>query len=84
MTHNAENDALDAVSMEGYHNMAGTLIRVEAVLTEWGVLASDGDFVDDDDFAEAIRESGAWRLARDLRSALGVTDSPTPPGRLDA
>ena len=47
-----------------------TVARVVAVLAEWGAVASDGDFVDDEDFAEAIRDSGAWRLARDLRAAL--------------
>lgn len=52
--------------------------QLRAVLTEWGVLAQDGDFVDDDDFAEAIRDSGAWRLARDLRAAL--TTPPTTEG----
>lgn len=37
--------------------------RVEAALDEWGM-------DDDDNFAEAIQESGAWRLARDIRAAL--------------
>lgn len=46
------------------------LARVVAVLTEWGALASDDDEPSDEDFAEAVHESGAWRLARDLRKAL--------------
>lgn len=48
-----------------------TLDRVRAVLGEWGLdLASPSGTDDDEDFAEAIRDSGAWRLARDLRNAL--------------
>ncbi len=46
------------------------LARVVAVLAEWGAVVSDGDEASDEDFAEAIHESGAWRLARDLRKAL--------------
>lgn len=59
----AERDTLRAV-VEG----------LRGVLTEWGVLAQDGDFVSDDDFAEAIRDSGAWRLARELRALLPAED----------
>lgn len=56
MSAEAERDAL-----------AARLAAVERVLTEWGAL-DDGGF--DSDFAEAIQESGAWRLSRDLRAAL--------------
>lgn len=40
------------------------LAKVEQTLNEWGAFDDDGEF------AEAIRDSGAWRLARDLRAAL--------------
>jgi hypothetical protein len=45
------------------------LARVRAVLEHWGVPAGpEVGFAED--FAESIHESGAWRLARDLRAAL--------------
>lgn len=46
--------------------------RVLAVLHDWCVSTVDGGFVGDEDFAEAIHDSGAWRFARDLRAALAT------------
>ena len=57
------------------------LAKVGEVLTEWGALSADGDFVgsieDGEDFAEAIQESGAWRFVRDLRAALASVPEPS-------
>lgn len=47
---------------------------IRTVLTTWGVLTNEDDDSDRDDaFHEAILDSGAWRLARDLRAALNPT-----------
>lgn len=63
----------DAESTDGPADKSA-LDRVRAVLDEWGlVLEGAGGITEDEDFAEAIRDNGAWRLARDLRAAL------TPP-----
>jgi hypothetical protein len=40
-----------------------------ALFDEWGMASIDGTPFDED-FAEAIQENCAWRLARDLRVAL--------------
>jgi heme oxygenase len=47
---------------------------VEAVLAECGMSSVD-DMNFEEDFAEAVRENGAWRLARDLRKALGKDEA---------
>lgn len=57
---------------------AEALQAVTAVLVEWGALSADESPASDDDFAEAIHDSGAWRLARDLRAALDLTGSSEP------
>lgn len=49
---------------------------VRALADEWGISSTDGGFVGDADFAEALRESGAWRFARDLRRALDGEATP--------
>ena len=43
--------------------------KLRAVLDDWG-LTGDGE----DEFAEAVRESGGWRFRRDLLAALDETD----------
>lgn len=62
----------DAVSalLDQRHRLRTALDEVRALAEEWGIVARDGDFVGDEDFDEAIRENGAWRFARDLRTAL--------------
>lgn len=45
------------------------LERVRKVLSDWGMnLNDEDDFAEG--FVEEIQESGAWRLARDLRLAM--------------
>lgn len=53
------------------------LDRVLRVLDKWGIdLADERSTLDQgEDFTEAIREDGAWRFVRDMRSALVI-----PPG----
>lgn len=63
----------DAGKRQTAEKDAARLARVITVLDEWGMSTTDGGFVGDEDFAEAIEENGAWRLARDLRAALGQT-----------
>lgn len=48
------------------------LNRVLRVLGKWGIDLNDERSTLDQggDFAEAIREDGAWRFVRDMRSAL--------------
>lgn len=54
--------------------LESTIKAVEEVLQVYGMnLDKAEDF--DADFAESLREEGAWRLARDLRKALGRTKS---------
>lgn len=54
------------------------LSRVATVLNEWGMSSTDAAIDGDVCFAEAIEDSGAWRLARDLRAALTRVTPPEP------
>ena len=54
--------------------LAARVAAVRALADDWGISGTEGGF--DDDFAEAIRESGAWRFARDLRRALDGEATP--------
>jgi hypothetical protein len=47
--------------------VAAALAPVERAMSDWSIEHAEG-FAED--FAEAIREDGAWRLARDLRAAV--------------
>lgn len=78
--HGTESAAQEITSSDWYAEQiaaaqAAALAPVIKVLTDWGVLGTDPDSTGTDfdaDFAEAIGESGAWRLARDLRGALDL------------